>query len=119
MVVQVLAADAAAVSIRIVPPAEDARLGDVGRKEITEPVFAICGRPSFVSMSVQPVDDDNTGISSGQALQRAGRLTLLPDCLPPPRPQDPGAMPQEALLPSKDSRSATVLSLTKARRGGQ
>ena len=50
MVIQVLAADPLAVSVRIVTPAQDAGVRKVGRKKIAEPVDAVRGRPRFVSM---------------------------------------------------------------------
>jgi len=59
MIIQVLAADPLAVSVRIVSPAENAGVRKVGRKKITEPVDAVPGRPSFVLMPVQAVDGDD------------------------------------------------------------
>lgn len=56
MVIQVLAADPLAVSVRIVTPAQDACVRKVGRKEIAEPVDAVRGRPRFVSMAVQAMN---------------------------------------------------------------
>lgn len=52
MVIKVLAANAIAVSIRVVSPAEDPRIKDIVRKEITGPVFAVRSRPSLISVSV-------------------------------------------------------------------
>jgi hypothetical protein len=60
MVVKILAADAVTVSICIVSPGKDAGVRDVFRKEIAEPVDAVRGRPSLVSVSVQPVNGNNT-----------------------------------------------------------
>lgn len=73
MVVKILAADAVAVSVRIVAPAEDTRIGNIVREEIAEPVDAVRGGPSFVLMSVQAMNGHNTSISqrsyrSGYAL---------------------------------------------------
>jgi hypothetical protein len=48
-----------AVRVRIVPPAEDARIRDVGREEIAEPVDVVRRRPRLVAMSIQSVDGDN------------------------------------------------------------
>jgi hypothetical protein len=53
VVIEVLATDArVAMSVRIVPPAEDSRVKDIVRKEVAEPVGAIRGRPSLVLVSV-------------------------------------------------------------------
>jgi len=61
MVIEVLATDSrVAISVRIVPPAEDSRVRDIVREEIAEPVSAIRGRPSCVLVSVQPMDGDDT-----------------------------------------------------------
>lgn len=60
MVVEILAANAIAISIRIISPAEDAPVRDLARKEIAEPVDAFRGRPSLVPMSVQSMNNDNT-----------------------------------------------------------
>ena len=59
MVVQVLAADTAAVCIRIISPAENARIRDIAREEIAEPMDVVCRCPSLVAMSVQPVNRDD------------------------------------------------------------
>jgi hypothetical protein len=59
MVIQVLAADPLAVSIRIVTPAKDAGVRKVGRKEIAEPVNVVRGRPRCVSMPVQAMNGDD------------------------------------------------------------
>lgn len=48
-----------AVRVRIVPPAEDTRVRDVGREEIAEPVGVVRRRPRLVAMSIQSVDGDN------------------------------------------------------------
>ena len=61
MVVEVLAANAIAVCICIVAPAKDACIWDIVRKEIAEPVFAVCSYPSLISVSVQAMDSDDTG----------------------------------------------------------
>jgi hypothetical protein len=64
MVIEVLAIDTIAVSIRIVFPAQDAGVRKIGGKKIAEPVDAVWGRPSLISMSVQAMDGDNTGETS-------------------------------------------------------
>jgi hypothetical protein len=64
MVIEVLAVDTIAVSIRIVPPAQNAGVRKVGGKKAAEPVDAIRGRLSFVSMPVQAINGDDTGITS-------------------------------------------------------
>ena len=61
MVVEVLAADTAAVCVRIVSPAEDARVRDIGREEIAEPVHAVRRRPGLSTVSVQAMDGYNAG----------------------------------------------------------
>jgi hypothetical protein len=75
MVIEVLAADTIAVSIRIVPPAQDAGVRKIGGKKIAEPVDAVRGRPSLVSMPVQAMDGDNTGnVSVRNARRETGLL---------------------------------------------
>lgn len=64
MVVEVLTANSIAVGIRIVSPAEDSRMREVIREEISEPMFAVRGRPSLVLVSVEAVDCNNTRINS-------------------------------------------------------
>jgi len=59
MVIQILAADPVAVGVRIVPPAENAGVGDVVWKEIAEPVDGFRRRPRLVSMAVQAVNGDD------------------------------------------------------------
>ena len=49
-----------AMSVRIIPPAEDSRVRDIVRKEITEPMYAVRGRPSLITVSIQPMDGDDT-----------------------------------------------------------
>lgn len=75
MVVEVLAADTIAVGTRIVSPAEGPGIRDVVRKEVAEPVDAVRRRPSLVSVSVQPMDGDNTGsVRASSATHRASLL---------------------------------------------
>lgn len=45
--------------VRIVPPAEDALIRDVGREGIAEPVDVVRPRPRLVAMSIQSMDGDN------------------------------------------------------------
>ena len=61
VVVEVLAADTVAMRVRIISPAEDARVQDIGREEIAEPVHAVRRRPSLVTVSVQAMDGYNAG----------------------------------------------------------
>jgi hypothetical protein len=49
------------MSIRVVSPAENARIGHIVREEIAEPMDAIGGSPCFVAVSVQAVDGDDAG----------------------------------------------------------
>jgi hypothetical protein len=65
MVIEILAINTIAVSIRIVPPAQDAGVRKVDKKKAAEPVNAIRGRLSFVSMPVQAINGDDTGITTG------------------------------------------------------
>ena len=60
MVVQVVAADALAMCVRIVSPAQNARVRDIGWQEIAEPVHAVCGRPGLIAVPVQAMDSNNT-----------------------------------------------------------
>jgi hypothetical protein len=85
MVIQVLAADPLAVSIRIVSPAENTGVRKVGRKEIAEPVDAVRGRPRFVSVAVQAVDGDDAGECQRKGCKMGGPLSLRQDWLLPPR----------------------------------
>jgi len=52
MVIEVLAIDTIAVSIRIVFPAQDAGVRKIGEKKIAELVNVVRGRLSLVSMPV-------------------------------------------------------------------
>jgi hypothetical protein len=64
MVIKVLAVNTIAVSIRIVPPAQNAGVRKVGKKKAAELVNAIRGRLSFVFMPVQIINGDDTKITS-------------------------------------------------------
>jgi hypothetical protein len=68
MVIEVLAANAVAMSVCIVSPAEDARIWDVSREELVEPVDAVCCSPRLVAVSVQSMESNDTGMKSGEAL---------------------------------------------------
>lgn len=86
MVVEILAANAIAISIRIISPAEDARVRDLARKEIAEPVDTFRGRPSLVSMSVQSMNNDNTTKFRTVIAAHGARLTQRQHSLPLPQP---------------------------------
>ena len=75
MVIQVLAADSVAVSVRIVSPTQDAGVRKVGRKEITEPVETVRGCPCFVSMAVQAMNGDDARKFQFSECKTEGRLT--------------------------------------------
>jgi hypothetical protein len=63
MVEQVLAAHAgAAMHVCIVAPAEYARVGQVVREEVAQPVNAAACRPCLLAVSVQAVDGDDTAV---------------------------------------------------------
>jgi hypothetical protein len=68
MIVEILAADAVAMSVRIVSPAKDTRVGYVSRQEGAKPLDIVGRRPSLVSVSVQPMDGNNAGNSQGELL---------------------------------------------------
>lgn len=59
MIVQVLVADALAMSVRIVSPAKDARVRDVLGKEVAEPVCVVCRSPGPIAMAIQAMDGNN------------------------------------------------------------
>lgn len=46
---------------RIRSPAQNARVRDIVRKKIAEPLDIVCGCPRIVSMSVESVNGDNAG----------------------------------------------------------
>jgi hypothetical protein len=63
VVIEVLGADArAAVRVRIVAPAEYARVGEVVREEVAQPVNAAARRPCLLAVSVQAMDGDDTAV---------------------------------------------------------
>jgi hypothetical protein len=75
MVIEVLATNTIAVSIRIVPPAQDAGVRKIGGKKIAEPVNAVRDRLSLVSMPVQAINGDNTGKSQSTECKAGDWLT--------------------------------------------
>ncbi len=83
MVIEVLAADAVAISICIISPTEDACIWDVGREKIVEPVVSVYCCPGLVAMSVQSMDGNNTGMKSDQALTRYEVTYSMTGCSPP------------------------------------
>ena len=63
MVVEEHAADPrATMCIRIVAPAEYARVGEVVREEVAEPVDAVARRPGLLAVSVQAMDSDDARV---------------------------------------------------------
>lgn len=61
MVVQVLAAHPRpAVRVGVVAPAEYARLRQVVRQQVAQPVHAVTRRPCLLAVAVQAVDRDDT-----------------------------------------------------------
>jgi hypothetical protein len=61
MVVKVLATDAGvSMSVRIVSPTEDSRVRNIAWKKVAEPMYAIRGRPRLVTVSIQPMDGNDT-----------------------------------------------------------
>jgi hypothetical protein len=68
MIVEVLAADAVAMSVRVVSPAKDPRVGYVSRQEGAKPVDVVRRLPSLIAVSVQPMDGDNAENSQGELL---------------------------------------------------
>lgn len=61
MIIEILAADAVAMSICIISPANDARIRYVSREEVSEPVGAVSSRPGLVAVPVQAMDNNNAG----------------------------------------------------------
>lgn len=63
MVEQVLAANPRpAVRVRVIAPAEYARVGQVVREEVAQPVDAATCRPCLLAVSVQAMDGDDTAV---------------------------------------------------------
>uniref|UniRef100_A0A093W277 Putative choline kinase 3 n=1 Tax=Talaromyces marneffei PM1 TaxID=1077442 RepID=A0A093W277_TALMA len=77
--------DAVVMRVRIISPAEDTSVRDIGREEIAEPVYAVRCRPGFVAVSIQAMDSHNAA------------------ALPPQRPPDLAQAPQ-IIPPSKSRR---------------
>jgi hypothetical protein len=87
VVIEVLRAHArAAVRVRIVAPAEYARVGQVAREKVAQPVDAAACRPCLLAVSVQAVDGDdaavllaaNTPPGSERHTRRSGWCLQLP-----------------------------------------
>ncbi len=70
MIIEILAADTVAMSVRIVSPAEDARVWDIGREEVSEPVHVVRRRPGLVAVAVEAMDGNDAGNWSGRSLDR-------------------------------------------------
>jgi hypothetical protein len=63
VVIEVLKAHArAAVCVRIVAPAEYARVGEVVREEVAQPIDAAARCPRLLAVSVQVMDSDDTAV---------------------------------------------------------
>jgi hypothetical protein len=63
VVIKVLRAHArAAVCVRIVTPAEYARVGEVVREEVAQPVDTAARCPRLLAMSVQAMNGDDTAV---------------------------------------------------------
>lgn len=80
MIIEVLAANTVTVSIRIVAPAEDARIRDIVREEIAEPVDAVRRRPSLVSVSIQPMDGDDTANRQDKHINTCPTYSIVAFC---------------------------------------
>jgi hypothetical protein len=48
--------------VRIIAPAEYARVGQVVREEVAQPVDAVARRPCLLAVSVQAMDGDDTAV---------------------------------------------------------
>jgi hypothetical protein len=65
VVIEVLGAHArAAVRVGVVAPAEYARVRQVVREEVAQPVDAVARRPCLHAVSVEAVDSDDAGVGS-------------------------------------------------------
>ena len=68
MVIQILAAHASrAVGVRVVAPGKNARVREILREEVAQPVHAVTGRPRPLGMAIEAVDRDNTNILLGDS----------------------------------------------------
>ena len=76
MIVEVLAANAVSMSVRVVSPAKYARIRDIGWEEVMKPVNPVCCRPGLIAVSVQSMDGNDTEIKSEQSFT-AIRNSLL------------------------------------------
>jgi hypothetical protein len=76
----------AAMCVRIVAPTEYARVGQVVREEVAQPIDAAARRPCLLAVSVQAMDGDDTAIllaanaqtSSEKHTQRLGWCLHIP-----------------------------------------
>jgi hypothetical protein len=74
VVIEVLGAHArAAVRIRIIAPAEYARVGQVVREEVAQPIDAAARRPCLLAVSVQAMDSDDTAVKLAATAQTSSR----------------------------------------------
>lgn len=69
MVVEVLPAHSVSgMGIRVVAPAENARLWEVFGEKVPEPVGAVFRRPCFLSVAVEAMQCDDAAVMSQEAL---------------------------------------------------
>jgi hypothetical protein len=61
MIVEELVTNALSMRVRIVSPAKYARVGQVMREEVAQPVDTVVRRPCFLAVSVQAMDSDDAG----------------------------------------------------------
>jgi hypothetical protein len=81
MVVEILTADLrAAMSVRIITPAEYSGVGEIFRKEIAEPVDAIIRRPCLFTVTVQAMDGDDAEFRISSAVKWHGRRRSKSHC---------------------------------------
>jgi hypothetical protein len=74
VVVEVLRAHTrAAVRVCIVAPAEYARVGQVVREEVAQPVDAAACRPGLLAVSVQAMDGDDTAVLLAATAQTSSK----------------------------------------------
>lgn len=74
MIVEIFAAKTVAMSVRIVSPAEDARIWDVAREEVAEPMDVVRRCPRLIAVPIQPMDGDNTANNQRQPINSMGGL---------------------------------------------
>jgi hypothetical protein len=72
--IEVLGADArAAVRVRIIAPAEYARVRQIMREEVAQPVSAAARRPCLLVVSVQAMDGNDTPVLLAATAQMSSR----------------------------------------------